>query len=432
MPTPYDYTIGEVASPQQSFLQGIQMVDALRKREQDQAAAIEAQRKQQELQALYAEALKPGAKPEVFQQLSFAIDPKQAALSRMQQLNDAQRQAAIQNIGSVWHPLLNGNNELALQNAKEQLAATQNSNTPDPSAIQRLQGIIKSIETTPELAQVSLATGLYGMGKEGEDFVKNTLAAFKGPVEQREAAAKAKKADADAIIAEAQAKFAPDKFGAELNLTNEQIAAAKSARRASEAAASASGAAAKRANAEAEQISSGIIPAEKRQDAETKFRKEYSDQTKGYQEVKSAYGRVLASEDNAVGDLSLIFGYMKMLDPGSVVREGEFATAQNAAGVPERIKNVYNQVISGERLSESQRSAFKGQAKKLYGTSQQQEAQVRQGISRIAKGYGLNTQNIFYTASEVEPIAPKESTPSAQPSNYQNMSDAELMKMLGR
>ena len=92
MPAPYDYTIGEnIASPQQSFLQGIQMVDFMRKREQDQAAAIEAQRKQQELQALYAEALKPDAKPEVFQRLNFAIDPKGAALSRMQQLNDAQQ-----------------------------------------------------------------------------------------------------------------------------------------------------------------------------------------------------------------------------------------------------------------------------------------------------------------------------------------------------
>ena len=115
---------------------------------------------------------------------------------------------------------------------------------------------------------------------------------------------------------------------------------------------------------------------------------------------------MLASEDNAVGDLSLIFGYMKMLDPGSVVREGEFATAQNAAGVPERIQNIYNQVVSGQRLSPSQRQSFKGQAGKLYSTAQTQEAQVRQGIERIAKGYGLNTANIFYTPTEVAPTAP--------------------------
>jgi hypothetical protein len=214
---------------------------------------------------------------------------------------------------------------------------------------------------------------------------------------------KISEAQSASIIKAAEAKFAPDKFGADLGLTQAQIEASKAARRASDAAAAKSGAEAKRAQAEASQISAGIIPAEKRPEAETKFRKEYNDQTKPFQEVKSAYGRVLSSEDTAVGDLSLIFGYMKMLDPGSVVREGEFATAQNATGVPERIQNIYNRVISGERLNASQRSSFKGQAKKLYESAGEQETVVRQGLERIAKGYGLNTANIFYTPAEVAP-----------------------------
>jgi hypothetical protein len=163
------------------------------------------------------------------------------------------------------------------------------------------------------------------------------------------------KLSSEAIIKEQEAKFAPDQFLNDLNLTKEQISQAKAARRASDAAAAKSGADAKRAQAEANQILSGIIPADKRPEAEAKFRKEYSDQTKGYQEVKSAYGRVLASQETAAGDLALIFNYMKMLDPGSVVREGEFATAQNAAGVPDRIKNLYNNLNRGERLKSSQR-----------------------------------------------------------------------------
>jgi len=214
---------------------------------------------------------------------------------------------------------------------------------------------------------------------------------------------KISEAQSQSIIKAAEAKFAPDKFGADLGLTQAQIEASKAARRASDAAAAKSGAEATRAQAEARQISAGIIPAEKRPEAETKFRKEYNDQTKPFQEVKSAYGRVLSSEDTAVGDLSLIFGYMKMLDPGSVVREGEFATAQNATGVPERIQNIYNRVVSGERLNASQRNSFKGQAKKLYESAGEQETVVRQGLERIAKGYGLNTANIFYTPAEVAP-----------------------------
>lgn len=119
---------------------------------------------------------------------------------------------------------------------------------------------------------------------------------------------------------------------------------------------------------------------------------------------------------------------MKMLDPGSVVREGEFATAQNAAGVPERIQNAYNKVLSGERLSASQRNAFKGQAGKLYTTAQQQEAQVRQGIERIAKGYGLKTENIFYTQTETTPTAPSSDSVNVGNKTYTkpaNFTDAQ-------
>jgi hypothetical protein len=248
-------------------------------------------------------------------------------------------------------------------------------------------------------------------------------------------------ASADAAIKAAQAKFAPEKFGLEIQLTQSQIDAAKAARNASNAAAKASGATAKRLQAEADQIAAGIIPAEKRPEAESKFRKEYSDQTKGYQEVKSAYGRVLASQETAAGDLALIFNYMKMLDPGSVVREGEFATAQNAAGVPDRIKNLYNNLNKGERLNPEQRKMFGKQAEGLFKQAGEQEATVRQGIERIAKGYGLNTENIFFTPTEVPPTAPgaappaapvSVTTPTGQVLTFPNQQAADAFKRAAR
>lgn len=89
---------------------------------------------------------------------------------------------------------------------------------------------------------------------------------------------------------------------------------------------------------------------------------------KGFIDVRQSYNRILSTGNNpsAAGDLALIFNYMKMLDPGSTVREGEFANAQNSAGIPERIRAKYNQVINGERLAEDQRADFLGQAKNLY------------------------------------------------------------------
>jgi hypothetical protein len=133
------------------------------------------------------------------------------------------------------------------------------------------------------------------------------------------------------------------------------------------------------------------------------MREEYFKRTAVYQETKDAYGRVLSANENAAGDLALVFAYMKMLDPGSVVREGEFASAANAAGVPERIRNIYNNVQKGEILNGGQRKMFKGQAKSIYDTALKQEDETRKGITRIAKGYGLNTENIFFTEQEQQP-----------------------------
>jgi hypothetical protein len=61
-----------------------------------------------------------------------------------------------------------------------------------------------------------------------------------------------------------------------------------------------------------------------------------------------------AREGAPAAQIALVFGYMKTLDPSSVVRESEYATAENARGVPESVRNQYNKVLSGSRLTPSQ------------------------------------------------------------------------------
>lgn len=73
---------------------------------------------------------------------------------------------------------------------------------------------------------------------------------------------------------------------------------------------------------------------------------------------KQAELQKAGKEPTAANDLALIFNYMKVLDPGSAVREGEFATAQNAAGVPEQVRNLFNKAMEGTRLSQDQRQKF--------------------------------------------------------------------------
>ena len=81
---------------------------------------------------------------------------------------------------------------------------------------------------------------------------------------------------------------------------------------------------------------------------------------------------------------------MKMLDPGSVVREGEFANAQNSAGVPDQIKAQYNRIINGERLAENTRKDFIRTAQDLYATQLASQNYLDQNYKNLATSYGLD------------------------------------------
>lgn len=95
----------------------------------------------------------------------------------------------------------------------------------------------------------------------------------------------------------------------------------------------------------------------------TTYRNEFFDSpaVRDFQEVRIQAEQIQnlaqrnSGESSAMGDLGLVFSFMKTLDPGSTVREGEYATASNAAGIPERVRVAYNNLISGEGLSVEQR-----------------------------------------------------------------------------
>jgi hypothetical protein len=97
---------------------------------------------------------------------------------------------------------------------------------------------------------------------------------------------------------------------------------------------------------------------------------------------------------SAADDLALIFSYMKMLDPGSVVREGEFANAQNTAGIPERVVNAYNRALDGTRLSDSQRNEFFRSATGVMRGYQESYNEVVTRQRGLAESYGLNADRI--------------------------------------
>ena len=127
---------------------------------------------------------------------------------------------------------------------------------------------------------------------------------------------------------------------------------------------------------------------------EDKLRDDFRSESKEFVKVRDAYGRILSTDASAAGDLALIFNYMKILDPGSVVREGEFATAQNSAGVPTRIRAQYNKIKSGERLAPETRADFLQQAQNLYLTSADSQSYLESEYQTYAEEYGFKPSRI--------------------------------------
>lgn len=147
-------------------------------------------------------------------------------------------------------------------------------------------------------------------------------------------------------------------------------------------------------------------------DTEKKLRDEFVTQSKDYKIIQSAWRsiRTSGSQASAAGDMSLIFGYMKLLDPASTVREGEYANAQNAGGVPDRVIASYNKIVSGQLLSESQRKDFLNQAKKQYDSRLGEHNQIKQEFSRLAKEYSVDPKRVVLEFSMPEEVSETDNT----------------------
>lgn len=129
---------------------------------------------------------------------------------------------------------------------------------------------------------------------------------------------------------------------------------------------------------------------------EDRMSDDYVRDTRTQQQVLNAHKSLaaIAQKGDAASDIAFIYSYMKMLDPGSVVREGEFATAQNAAGVPARIQNLYNAAMSGARLNAQQRAEMLDTAGRLGAEAQAQMDSTMEQYTAKANRRGLNAENV--------------------------------------
>jgi len=112
---------------------------------------------------------------------------------------------------------------------------------------------------------------------------------------------------------------------------------------------------------------------------------------KDFNDMKSAYSQVVSSlaQGTPIGDVAGATKVMKLLDPGSVVRETELGIAMAASGRMDRLQYYFNNFMSGEKLTPTQRDDFKALSNELYAAAGQAYNQKRDEYKSFGSAYGF-------------------------------------------
>jgi hypothetical protein len=243
--------------------------------------------------------------------------------------------------------------------------------------------------------------------------------------------AKAKKESIEAKYADQVAKDAIKKRAADLGLTTAQTNQALATTRKL-------GTETQKAVLELEALKAtgGRDPA-KAFDQEEKLRREFQTRTKTYQEVNQTYQTLQASAKSGTGagDIALITGFMKMLDPGSVVRETEFATARDTAGLFARLENSLKKAEDGQFLQPKQRNEYVALAREYFNAAQKRADEDKKALGIVVKNYKLNPENVFGAEQAPPPPLPTSATVGGQtyqrPASFTDAQWSDYLKANG-
>ena len=110
---------------------------------------------------------------------------------------------------------------------------------------------------------------------------------------------------------------------------------------------------------------------------------------KDFSDMKSSFGQVVSSlsQGTPIGDVAGATKVMKLLDPGSVVRETELGIAMAAAGRMDRLNNYFNNMMTGQKLTPTQREDFKALSNELYAAAGQAYNQKRDEYRGFGEAY---------------------------------------------
>jgi hypothetical protein len=122
-----------------------------------------------------------------------------------------------------------------------------------------------------------------------------------------------------------------------------------------------------------------------------------------------------ADRNNRAADVNLIYGFAKIMDPASVVRESEMTVAQAVATLPQHLQaTIMSQLQSTGRLSKEVREAIMQEAHSRITAYKDMFDNDTSQFRGIAERRRMNLQDVIPNFGEFRPWTPKAEAPGEQ------------------
>jgi hypothetical protein len=132
---------------------------------------------------------------------------------------------------------------------------------------------------------------------------------------------------------------------------------------------------------------------------EDALRKEYASapETKRYIEAEPIFRSMTQSAkiDTGAADLDLVYGIGKIMDPGSVVREGEMVMVNRASPVAEMLQGYINSISGQGKLTPETRSRLLQMARTRMGELRASHDEIATTVKSLAKERGIKEDRVI-------------------------------------
>lgn len=127
------------------------------------------------------------------------------------------------------------------------------------------------------------------------------------------------------------------------------------------------------------------------------LRKEFEgrEEVKAYRSALPVFQSIANTPSTPAGDLNYIYGVGKILDPNSVVREGEMKLVIQSGSPLQRILGTGSWLVGQNRLTDSQRAELAALMRQRMGALQSQYDSAATEFSSLSERLGFSPQDVI-------------------------------------